>query len=113
MHELSIAEALIEQLQSIAARENARITAVTVSIGSFSGVDADALDQAFKIATGDTPLAESTLFIKKIPAKIVCHSCKKESCPELPLFECLHCGSLDCEVIAGRDMLLQSVELES
>ncbi|OGV57938.1 MAG: hydrogenase maturation nickel metallochaperone HypA [Lentisphaerae bacterium RIFOXYA12_FULL_48_11] len=113
MHELSIAEALIEQVQEIAAKERATVTAIAVSIGSFSGVDPEALDQSFKIATAGTPLAGANLDIKKVPAKLLCHSCEKESCPELPLFECQYCGSMDCEMISGRDMLLQSVELES
>lgn len=113
MHELSIAQALIEQLEAIAKKEQARITAITISIGSFSGVDADALDQAFLIATDDTLLSGTKLNINRIPAKIVCHSCKKESLLEFPLLECHHCGSLDCEMTAGRDMLLQSVELEA
>jgi len=113
MHELSIAQALIEQLQAIAIKERGKITAINVSIGSFSGVDADALDQAFTIATEDTPLAGSKLKINRIPAKTKCHSCNRESCPEFPLFECQYCGSMDCEMISGRDMLLQSVELET
>jgi len=112
MHELSIAQALVEQVQSIATRENAKITAITVSLGTLSGVDADALDQAFKIIVEDTSLMNSRLEISKIPARIVCHSCNRESSPEFPFFACLHCGSLNFEISAGRDMLLQSVELE-
>ena len=113
MHELSIAQALVEQVQSVAEKEHSRITGITVSIGALSGVDAEALDQAFRIAVEDTPLMGSRLEINKIPAKVICHSCNKESSPDFPSFACQYCGSLDFEIVSGRDMLLQSVDLES
>ncbi len=113
MHELSIAQALMEQLEAIALKEHGKITVASVNVGSLSGVDPDALDTAFKIAAEGTQLASAVLRITSIPAKIICRSCHMESHPETPLFECPHCGSLDCEITAGRDMLLKSVELET
>ena len=113
MHELSIAQALLDQLQSIAKREKSSITGITISIGTLSGVDAEALEQAFRIASEGTPFENSRLDINTVAARVVCHSCKKESSPDFPFLVCEHCGSFDLEITAGRDMLLQSVELES
>ena len=113
MHELSIAQALVEQVQSIATNEHSKITTITVSIGTLSGVDPEALDQAFTIAVDDTPLKDSKLQIEKNPARVICHSCNKESSPDFPFFACQHCNSFDFEIISGRDLLLKSIELES
>ncbi len=48
MHELSVCEALVDQLRDLAARESAqRITRVLLRIGPFSGVVPELLEHAF------------------------------------------------------------------
>lgn len=111
MHELSIAQALIEQVQAIAEKEHGEVFSITVSIGSLSGVESESLEQAFLIAVEDTPLQNAKLVTEKVPAKVTCHSCKSESTPEFPFFACQSCGSTDFEIVAGHDMILKSVEL--
>jgi len=113
MHELSIAEALVQQVQSIASDQNAKVTGVTVSIGALSGVDSVALNQAFRIAAEDSPFRDAELFIEHVPARVFCHACNRESSPDFPLFACQDCGSLDFEIISGRDMLLKSLKLST
>jgi len=113
MHELSIAEALVQQVQSIALNEHSSVTSITVSIGALSGVDPEALDQAFRIAAEDSPFKGAALVIENVPARVLCHSCRKESSPDFPLFACQDCGSMDFEIISGRDLLLKSMELST
>ncbi|MDD4871317.1 MAG: hydrogenase maturation nickel metallochaperone HypA [Kiritimatiellae bacterium] len=113
MHELSIAQALFEQVQSITAHENSRVMMIAVSIGTLSGVDSEALDQAFRITVDDTPLKDAKLQIEKVPARVICHSCNRESSPAFPFFACQYCNSFDFEIVSGRDLLLKSIELES
>jgi len=112
MHELSIAEALIDQVNSIALHEGSSIVNVTVVIGALAGVDAEALDQAFKIAIEDTRLKKTSLTIENAPARVMCNSCKKESNPVFPFFACQHCNSTDFEIISGRDLILKSVDVD-
>jgi hydrogenase nickel incorporation protein HypA/HybF len=112
MHELSIAQAIIDQAQDIATREQGRVSAVTVTIGSLSGVDPDALDQAFEIASEETALSGARLVIEKVPARIMCHSCNRESSPDFLSPTCLNCGSCDFEIVAGRELIIKSVDLD-
>ena len=55
MHELSIALALVEQIEVFAVREGmVSIDFVEVKIGVFSGVDPQALEYVFPLATENT-----------------------------------------------------------
>jgi len=112
MHELSIAQALVEQVEEIVKREGAAgVESVKVSVGGLSGVEPDALDLAFPVATEGTLADGATLVIEKIPAVLTCRSCKQVSHPELAFMICEQCGSTDVELKGGRELLLTAVEL--
>lgn len=113
MHELSIAQAIIEQVEHIA-RENSarRVLAVTVSVGQLSGVEPEALKLAYPLAAEDTVAAAAPLHIESVPAQAICRSCNREFAPDFYLFVCDRCGSAEVELRGGRDLLIKSVELD-
>ena len=112
MHELSIAQALIGQVETVAAREEANaVTRVAVVVGGLSGVNPEALRMAFPIAAEDTIAGGAVLDIETVPAILTCKGCGKESQPEFAFMICEHCGSSDVENSGGRELLLKSVEL--
>lgn len=113
MHELSLAQALVQQVAAIVEREQAsRVAALTVSIGALAGVDRDAFEFAYPYAAEDTVLAGAELHVRECPADVLCSTCGRHSSPEVVWLRCVHCGSADIEVVCGRDFLLESVELE-
>jgi len=112
MHELSLADALVRQVEELLKREGAcRALSVTVSIGRLSGVDREAFEFAFPMVAADTPLASTRLVVKEEAARLHCNGCGQESGAQLPLLVCEHCGSTDVEIVSGRDFLLESVEI--
>jgi hydrogenase nickel incorporation protein HypA/HybF len=113
MHELSMAQALIEQVEKIQAKENAgAVVSVTVNIGALSGVDRESFEFAFPLATTGTSLAGALLVVRETPAEVTCGQCGKKSQPELDNLCCTACGSRSIQITAGRDFLIQSVELK-
>ena len=112
MHELSIVMALLDQVKEVERDANSTITGITVCLGALSGVDAECLTQAYLIAVEDTPFREARLIIQQEPTRVLCHSCKQESTPDLPSFVCTRCGSSNVEIISGRDLLLKSIDIE-
>jgi hydrogenase nickel incorporation protein HypA/HybF len=114
MHELSIAQALIEQLEDIAVEKKAsRILGVKLYVGMLSGVDHEALHMAFPFAAEGTVADGAGIKIIDIEPQAMCGSCGKESLPEFPFMVCGHCGSQDLTVTAGRELIIKSVELET
>jgi len=113
MHELSLAQGLVEQVQRAAAAEGAvRVLGLTLVMGAYSGVDREAFEFAFPLAAEGTCLEGAELRIEEIPVTVYCLSCQKESNPEIPYLICSHCGSTDLKLTGGREFLIQSVELE-
>ena len=112
MHELSIAQALIEQIEDIAGREGAEsVVSVTVQIGTLSGVEPDALEMAYPLASEKTVVEGATFHIEILQAEAVCRACGKASDAAFPFPACSHCASTDLDISAGRELLLKSVEL--
>ena len=113
MHELSLAQGLVEQLVSTAAAENAlRVERIVVVIGKYSGVERDAFEFAFPFAAEGTVVQGATLEIEELPVEVACRHCKLLSHPDPILLHCLECGSGDVELKGGREFLIKSVELE-
>lgn len=112
MHELSVCQSIISQLESIAAEHGATsITVVHVQIGPLSGVEAPLLKNAWTIARSNTVAAGATLEIEEMPITIRCTVCEKESSAQANRMVCDHCGAWQTRLISGDEMLLRSVEL--
>jgi hydrogenase nickel incorporation protein HypA/HybF len=110
VHELSLADAVVT-----IAREHARgrrVTSVDVKVGRLRQVVPDALEFAFELVAAGTEVEGAELRVEHVPARVACARCAAESeAPELPL-ACTRCGSLDVEVVAGDELLVESLELE-
>lgn len=112
MHELSIAEALVRQIQDVLEREHASCAlSVTVLVGAFSGVSPPALDAAFPFACEIAGLSVPELIVEDVPVALFCRTCQTGSDAVLPFMVCAHCDSTEVEVRAGHELMLKSVEL--
>ncbi len=113
MHELAICQSLMQQVETIAAREQARrITSITLRIGPLSGVEAELLRQAFPVASAGTHAENAKLEIEPQPVRIHCNQCNSEH--EVPpnRLLCPQCGERQTRLISGDELLLASLELE-
>jgi hydrogenase nickel incorporation protein HypA/HybF len=113
MHELSLAQALVDQVTELAHQDGcSRILAVDVRIGALSGVMRDALEFCFPAAARGTALEGAALRVIEVPLKARCRSCGRASQPEPFDIECAHCGSMDLELSDAREFSLVSLEVE-
>lgn len=113
MHELSLAVQLVKTAEDAARAADAkRVTAVVVKIGALSGVAEDALRFAFDVATADTLLAGTRLDIRPVPVIVFCHGCGNGELPSIQRFRCPRCDTPTADVRAGRELELESIEVE-
>jgi len=113
MHELSLAQSLVEQVGHAAEKENAvRVSRIVVVIGKYSGVERDAFEFAFPFAAEGSALEGAELVVEEIPVTVACQSCGARSHPEVVNLACARCGSTRVELVGGREFLVRSVELE-
>ena len=114
MHELSIVEALIEQVQREVQRagQHGRVQRLELSIGRLSGVNTDSIRFAFDLLAANTILAGSEIVIHEPKAVCRCNTCHAETEIDELLPHCPRCSSDDVVIDGGRELLLQSIDLE-
>lgn len=111
MHELSIVQALIDQVRAEAQARNARaVHAVVVGLGELSGVDPELLKLAFETFRTGSVCAEASLAIRRVPARWECPRCGGSPRAGGPL-SCEKCH-LPARLTAGDEILLERLELE-
>jgi hydrogenase nickel incorporation protein HypA/HybF len=112
MHELSVCQALLEQVRNTAQGHHAEaVGMITVRIGPLSGVEPDLLKQAFTIARNGPMTSMATLDIELMPVRVRCRDCDKESEVRPNRLLCTECSSYRVDLISGDEMLLARVEL--
>jgi hydrogenase nickel incorporation protein HypA/HybF len=112
VHELSVCQALIAQVELIAAQHAASgVKSVRVRLGPLSGVEAQLLQDAYPIACAGSVAAESVLVIDLAPLKVKCATCGAETEASPNRLLCGKCGDYHTQLVSGDEMLLMSVEL--
>jgi hydrogenase nickel incorporation protein HypA/HybF len=112
MHELSICNALIEQVKNIASEHNAvRVNKIVLRIGPLSGIEAPLLQQAYPFAAAGTIAEHAVLVTESIPVRIQCTQCGAETEVDLNRLYCGTCGDFRTHLLSGDEMLLASLEL--
>jgi hydrogenase nickel incorporation protein HypA/HybF len=110
MHEAGIAESILGIAKDVA-RENGltRITGITIQIGQFAGIEADALDFAFQVMTKDTAVDGIELVIEKTPLLLRCKKCDGEYSGAPDNLACPNCGAEDFMILQGREMVVKFI----
>lgn len=113
MHELSLCQGLLSQVEDIARQHAAdKVTVITLQIGPLSGVEPGLLQQAFTLARAGSVAADAALVIESLPVRIKCETCGQESDAAPNRLLCGHCGDYHTRLLSGDEMLLASVELD-
>jgi len=114
MHELSIAASIVEAVsESASAYPGARVIAVRLRVGALASVIEDSLQFCWELASEGSPLAGAKLVINKLPVIIHCDACSADSEIEgVQSFRCPRCGQLAADLRQGRELEIESIELE-
>ena len=116
MHEVSVAQSLVELIEAELARHpwcGGRVVGAKLRIGELSGVVPAALKSAFGPATEGTCADGAKLEIEPVPVVIWCDQCESEQvlAPPVQGLICPVCGKRASEVLRGRELELISVEV--
>lgn len=112
MHELSLAEMLLEPVLAIAEEHRATVTEVVVQAGALQQIVPESLRLAFAALTDGTAAAGATLTIEPVTARGRCRRCELEFDVDDLLWICPDCGLADVTTIAGNELTLVRLELE-
>ena len=113
MHELSIANSILEAARAEAARRpGARLLKVGVRVGELSGVEPDALSFSFEALVRGSDLEPLVLEIETCPRRQRCTVCGRIFRVVDFNLDCPDCGALESRCISGDELEMVYLEVE-
>ncbi len=98
MHELSVCQALIEQVERVARDNDAlRVVSIVITVGPLSGVEPQLLEHAYPLAAAGTIAENASLVVETVPVTVRCRTCGAET-------ERARTASCAAPVVTGRRM---------
>lgn len=112
MHELAIAQQLIDTAVSLLPPDSQRVSTLRIELGDLAGVSEDELRFGLQVMSANTRCEGATVEITRIPAIIHCPQCGADSALEDPDVRlCPKCGVPASIVLQGKELLISSMEV--
>jgi hydrogenase nickel incorporation protein HypA/HybF len=114
MHELSLAASIVEAVtESAAAYPGAKIESVRLRLGALSDVVEDSLRFCWELTVEGTPLAGARLLVTKVPVVVHCARCAEDvELESVQSFRCPRCGEPASELKQGKELEIESIEID-
>ncbi len=114
MHELSVCLSLLQQVESIAAERGATaVIRIELEVGPLSGVEPELLRNAWPLACAGTIAEPAELSIASCDLMVECSQCGAQTAAKANRLLCGACGDYRTRVVAGEDLTLLRLELET
>jgi hydrogenase nickel incorporation protein HypA/HybF len=112
MHEVSIAQALLEAISAETQKQNAKPVSAKISCGAFSGVNNEALCFAFEALSKGTVCENMKLDIEQKPLQARCRNCADVFTFDVHQPSCPNCQTDDFELLPDAPLLLEEIEFK-
>lgn len=113
MHEMSIAEGIIQVLEDQAREQSyTKVKTVWLEIGPLAMIESEALRFCFEAVTRDTLADGATLKIINIKGEAFCMQCLKNVPITQRYDSCVECGSHHLQVTQGDEMRIKELEVD-
>jgi hydrogenase nickel incorporation protein HypA/HybF len=113
MHELGITENIVNiTLAKAGEAQAAKVLKINLVLGELSGFVADCIQFYFDTLSKDTIAQGAALHVETVSAELCCRNCSAVFRPQDNLWSCPKCGSQGVEIVKGRELYIESVEVE-
>ena len=110
MHELSIAQSIVDLAENVAENEKAdTIQTIDIEIGALSGVMLDALEFAMEITVKNTKLENASINYLKKEGKALCSECNFLFKTDSLLTLCPKCKRASFKIVDGKQLRIKSL----
>jgi hydrogenase nickel incorporation protein HypA/HybF len=113
MHEMSIAQNILEIVQDTMSREQGgKLREVAVQVGELVAVVPESLEFCFNVLVENTEWHGTRLKIEVLPVAADCRECRNRFHVEKFLFICPRCTSSDLNIVQGQELIIRHLEVE-
>ncbi len=113
MHEMAITQEIVNVVDEarLGAGENVRVIRVVIKLGKFTAVVPDCIRFYYEMITENTPLHGAELEFNEVKTEVHCNGCGHTFEIEEACLLCPECGGGDTEIVSGRELLVESIEV--
>ena len=113
MHEMSIAQSVLEIVDETLSREKFnKLKEVVVQVGQLVAVVPDSLIFCFEALIEDTVYQGAKITVEIIPTRAVCNACRHEFEIREICFSCPRCESTEIRVTRGEELTISHLEVD-
>ena len=113
MHEFGITESIVKiALDEARKAQTSQITQINLVVGELSGFVPDCIQFYFDSFSKDTIAEKATLHFELAPAQLRCRNCSTVFHPKDSEWNCPECYGRNVEVVGGRELYIESLEVE-
>lgn len=113
MHEMSLAQNILEIVDEILSEENhSELKEVVVDIGELIAVVPESLQFCYSALIEQTAYRKSKLTINILPIKAMCKTCHRQVKVDKFYFVCPQCQSQELEIIQGQELHVRYLEVD-
>ena len=120
MHELSMAEAIVETVLDVAEKNDAQeIVEVTIEVGELTMLNPEQVKFLLGVLAEDTLLEGAEIIIEEVPVEIKCRSCEFTELANtdgsdhyLAIVLCPKCDERNVEILKGRECNVKTIKIE-
>ncbi len=113
MHELAITQSMVDIVLEQAEKAGAdRIERINLNIGELSGFVEESVQFYFDFLAKNTAAEGAYLYFNKVPAQVRCRNCNLIFQPSELNWSCPNCTQTSVEIIAGKELLVESIEVD-
>jgi hydrogenase nickel incorporation protein HypA/HybF len=112
MHELGIAQNILEIVQQSVPKDQAKsVRDIRIRIGQLSGIVPDSLDFCFNAIINNTDMQQARLSIELISTLSQCKKCAHRFEIKDWIFSCPACQSVNIELVSGKELEIVDIQL--
>lgn len=112
MHELGIAQSLLNIIERVAKQNNVKkIVGVSIQAGELRAILKEQLEICFKFVAKGTIAEDASLKIEILPIDAFCDSCKKEFRVKNLDLRCTSCQEFSVKVLRGQELRVLDLEI--
>jgi hydrogenase nickel incorporation protein HypA/HybF len=120
MHELSMAQGIINAVLDTAKENNAtEVTEVIIEVGRLAMINPEQLEFILGVLIENTIMEDAKITFEEIPVAMDCNDCEfngeailDDSDHYAPIVKCPECDSLNVEILNGKDIVVKNIVIE-
>ncbi len=112
MHELAITQSMFDIVMQYAEKAQAKkVSKINLVIGEMTGVVSDSVQFYLDLLSKGTVAEGAAVSFVNVPAKAKCLACGQTFEVKELQWQCPQCGGISLEIIAGKELFVESIEV--